>query len=621
MRSRASRHPDDLGIYGLPGDVSPWEIEFSRSDRAFVEVSDNGTARVRIHAQLNLTDIRIVVRRPTEVISYPMARLASTRSRGYWEATVPDLSGNRFSFAMRSPTNAPVYFSPAGVTAAIERLDRFVAPHPHDNPPKWTRGVVIYQIFPDRFAKTRQGNRDLIGWNDPPASHRFHGGDLDGITGHLDYLEKLGVELVYLNPVFRSPSNHRYDAIDYYEVDPMLGGNEAFLRLVDAIHDRKMRIIADVSLNHVHPRFFAFEDLVKNGERSQYRDWFVVHDWPPRVIYRPDPNGLKNDWIARWEHELGLPIEEASDRGPTTEATYECWSGVPSMPRVNLANPEARRYMIDVATHWVEGYGIDGWRMDVARYVDPDFWPDLRAAVKAADPNAFLLAEVMGDASAWLQGDSFDATMNYTFREIALGFLARRSLSGQETLDALVRLWGMYGWEIGLSNQNLIDSHDTPRFVHEAGNDLKALELAIILQMTFPGSPSIYYGTEVGLGGGNDPKNRAPFPWDSNPTDHQVFSVVSSLAALRRNHPSLRLGDFRPLAGAKNWLSFERSIENERLVTVLNRGSRAVSLPAPGKVESILWGTPDISGDSLIVPARSAVVIQLRSRNVPYDNR
>jgi glycosidase len=497
----------------------------------------------------------------------------------------------------------------------VERLDRWrLADLAPISVPDWARGAVIYQIFPDRFAIGDPANNPPTTdpWGSPPHADRFQGGDLPGVATRLDYLAGLGAEVIYLNPIFNSPSNHRYDTIDYHQVDPYLGGNQALTELVKRAHDRGMRVILDTSFNHCHPRFFAFQDLLRNGPRSEYRDWFVVHDWPARIKVRPGapPRALAR--LRQWVAEAGIEIEEAEVPGPAIETTYESWYGVPSMPRLNLANPGARRYLLEVASGWVAEAGIDGWRMDVARYVDFDFWSEFRAAVRAANPEAYLLGEFMGDARVWLQGDRFDATMNYTFRDIATSFLARSEIDAAEAADALARLWGQYPWPVTLANQNLIGSHDTPRFLTVAGGEEWRLRLATVLQLTFPGAPGLYFGDEVAMEGTEDPGSRGAFPWDPDPGRHPLVGLISGLAGLRRRHPALIRGEWRDLGSRGQVLAFERALSGRRLAIVINRGNRGrFQLPTRGR---LLWGEAGLEGSQLQIGRREAAVVELGRR-------
>ncbi|HKX74232.1 MAG TPA: glycoside hydrolase family 13 protein [Acidimicrobiia bacterium] len=616
MPSRVSRprsFPDDLGVYGLPGDVSPWDIRFEPDDRAFLDRLADGRYRLRVWTEPGLSDAMVVMRRDRVVKGYPLELVAHTLRFDFWEGTLPLNPGDSYSFAFHAPSGQPVYRVRAGVSAAVERLDRFTLPDLTPmSIPAWVQGAVIYQIFPDRFANgdpsLNPPNTDP--WGSPPHSRRFQGGDLYGITSHLDHLTDLGIDLIYLNPIFSSPSNHRYDAIDYLQVDRVLGGNEALDELVKTAHDRGLRLILDASLNHTHPLFFAFQDLLRHGRDSPYREWFVVHDWPLRIKVRPPLRGWQKDWLPVWAAETGLEVEEVSDPGPPLETTYESWFGVPSMPRINLAHPPARQFMLDVSATWIRETGIDGWRMDVARYVDFDFWVDFRRVVREANPEAYLIGEFMGDAGPWLQGDRFDATMNYTFRDIAVRFLARSEIDAAAATDALARLWAQYAWPVTLANQNLIGSHDRPRFLTVAGGEVWRLRLATALQMTFPGAPGIYFGDEVGMEGEDDPGCRGAFPWDVDPATHEVFRTIAELASLRRRHPTLVSGEWRPLPSTGDLLAFERSSSKERLGVYLNRGARR-RLRLPGKPK-LLFGGAQLVGNELTLSPRQAAIVRWR---------
>ena len=606
---------DDLGVYGLPGDVSPWDIRFDADDRAFVDRELDGRFRLRVWAEPGLNDGLAVVRRGPEILGYPLEPIAETLRFMFFELIGDLLPGDRFSFAFRDQAGQGVYLVPSGITNAVERLDRWVlADLAPMQIPSWSQGAVIYQIFPDRFANGDPGNDppNSDSWGSDPHSRRFQGGDLQGITAHLDYLAGLGVDLIYLNPVFASPSNHRYDAMDYHQVDPALGGTDALTELVAAAHSRGIRVVLDASFNHTHPLFFAFQDIIRNGADSGYRNWFTVHDWPARIKVRPPISGWLREWLPVWADETGLQLDYVDDEGPAVETTYESWYGVATMPRVNLADPEARHYMLEVATDWVRDPGIDGWRMDVARYVDPDFWNDFRDAVKAVNPDAYLIGEFMGDVGPWLQGDRFDATMNYSFRDIALRFLARDEIDADSALDGLARLWAQYAWPVTLANQNLIGSHDTPRFLSLAGDKLWRLRLATVLQMTFPGAPGVYYGDEVGMRGLDDPGSRGAFPWEPDPKSHPLVGTLSSLTGLRRENPALVKGEWRPLPSEGHLLAFERRLDGGRLAVVINRGRRqAMELPTSGR---LLWGDGVVSAKTLTIGRHGAAIVKLRSR-------
>ena len=612
---RIRRYRDDLGIFGLPGDVTPRDISFDPTNRAFLDREPDGRFRIRCHTQPGLMDATVAVRHEGVIRGFSMDQVATTARYGIWELVARIGPGDEFSLAFRNEEGRAVYFVPAGITNAVERLDRWTVPDLSPlTIPAWIRGAVIYQIFPDRFANGDVSNdpADIDPWGSPPRHRAFQGGDLAGVTEHLDYLADLGVDVIYLNPIFLSPSNHRYDAIDYEQVDPVLGGNDALRALLQAAHERRMKVVLDASFNHCHPRFFAFQDLVKNGQSSAYRNWFVVKEWPLRIKVRGPLRGWQAEWLPVWAGQAGIELDYVEDSGPPIEPTYEAWYGVPTMPRVNLADAGARAYMLEIGARWVGDAGIDGWRLDVARYVDPDFWSDFRQSVRKVNPSAYLLAEVFGNASVWLQGDRFDATMNYTFRDIVLGFLARGDADASETADSLAHLWALYPWPVTLANQNLLGSHDTVRFLTAAGDDQWRLELASLLQLTFPGAPGLYYGDEIAMTGKNDPGSRGAFDWSRDPAEHPLAQMIASLTALRRRYPALVEGEWRPLVSAGDVLAFSRHSGRNTVAVYINRGRR-VRVPATA-ASRVIWGKVSLHGDTLSIPARSGAIVEIGGR-------
>ena len=435
--------------------------------------------------------------------------------------------------------------------------------------PEWVKDAVFYQIFPDRFAKSEAVPKpsNLEPWDSLPTTYGFKGGDLMGVVEHLDYLEDLGITAIYFNPIFQSVANHRYFPHDYYQVDPILGGNNAFRRLLDEAHRRNIRVILDGVFNHVGRGFFQFNHILENGPASPYVDWFHIKSFPLNA-YSGQPN-------------------------------YKCWANVPALPEFNTDNPQVRKFIFDVARYWIE-QGIDGWRLDVPFCIDDDsFWQEFRRTVKAANPEAYLVGEIWQDATRWLQGDQFDAVMNYLFTQACIGFLVGERLDGElvagmgyapiPTLDAqafdqrIEGLLALYPREATLAQFNLLDSHDTARFLTLAGGDVSLLKLAVLFQMTYPGAPCIYYGDEIGLEGGRDPDCRRAFPWDEARWDHDLLAVFRRAITLRHEHAALRRGRYLRLQADDQHgvYAFGRQEERETLVVVLNKGPISYDLDVP----------------------------------------
>jgi neopullulanase len=441
--------------------------------------------------------------------------------------------------------------------------------------PDWVRDAIFYQIFPDRFARslTVPKPSNLDEWGATPTPHGYQGGDLVGVVERLDYLSDLGINAIYFTPVFQSASNHRYHTHDYERVDPMLGGNDALRRLVDAAHARGMKVVLDGVFNHASRGFFQFHDILENGQASAYLDWFTVHSFP---LYAYDP-----------EKPLG----------------YGAWWGLPALPKFNTKTPAVREFLWGIGRKWID-FGIDGWRLDVASEIDDDeFWREFRSRVRAGNPEAYIVGEVWADSRRWLQGDMWDAVMNYLFTRACIAFFIGKEVdepelkrtclfpagtpgaeSFRKAIDALLAL---YHPNISAVMLNLLDSHDMARFVTLARGDVSALRLATLFQMTYPGAPSIYYGDEVGMAGGHDPLNRAAFRWDNTVWDRDLLHDFQRMIAFRRACPAVRRGSFRSLYAREDVHVHLRQLGDETVVVALNaaRATRRIDVPVGDALE------------------------------------
>lgn len=420
--------------------------------------------------------------------------------------------------------------------------------------PGWIYDAVFYQIFPDRFANGDPGNDppNVQPWGAPPTRKGFQGGDLAGIRQKLDYLLDLGVNAIYLNPIFLSASNHRYDTIDYYRIDPKLGRFEDFKALVDEVHRRGMRIILDGVFNHSSRGFFAFHDILENGPDSPYRDWFHVRRFPLRAY---EPGQARN---------------------------YLGWWGLKSLPKLNTSNPAVRRYLLDVARYWID-QGADGWRLDVPNEIDDDdFWAEFRATVREANPEAYLLGEIWDVSPRWANDGHFDGLMNYPLRSAVLDFL-NQQITAEQFAGQIEPLLSAYPPENIAAMYNLLGSHDTPRVRTNYNGDTRRVALAFLFLFAFPGIPAIYYGDEVGMQGGKDPDCRGAFPWDSSAWDAGLRAFVQRLIAARKASPALRLGEFRTLLAenAAGQFAFSRTHQSEQVIVAMNASPETSTLCIP----------------------------------------
>ncbi|MGB0389254.1 MAG: glycoside hydrolase family 13 protein, partial [Ardenticatenaceae bacterium] len=447
--------------------------------------------------------------------------------------------------------------------------------------PDWVKDAIFYQIFPDRFAKSDRVAKpsNLEDWSTPPTVFGFKGGDLLGVAEKLDYLSDLGINAIYFNPIFQSAANHRYHTHDYYQVDPLLGGNQALRELIDLAHARGIRIMLDGVFNHASRGFFQFNHILENGPASPYLDWFDVHEFP----------------INAYDH--------------SRPAQYAAWWNLHALPKLNTETPAVRDFLWDIAAYWVE-FGIDGWRLDVPGDIDDDeFWREFRRRVKASNPDAYICGEIWHDARRWLQGDQFDSVMNYLFTKLAMGFFVGENLvpelvegvgyypipriDGAQMAQEIDKLLALYSPEITYVQLNLLGSHDTARYLSIAGGDSSALKLATLFQMVYPGAPCIYYGDEVGLLGGKDPGSRGTIPWDTpEQWDQELLTFTRQATALRHNQPALRRGSYDTLYAQNMVYCFERRYQNEQLVVAFNAAQQTArfDLPLPGSHLTPLFG-------------------------------
>ncbi|MBP1990479.1 alpha-glycosidase [Paenibacillus eucommiae] len=455
------------------------------------------------------------------VAEYNMLRISSDSMFDYWEAHVkPKYKRVSYGFRLRSG-NQYAWMTEMGVTpdqpaptggyydfSYIHEVDMYAAP-------EWAKEAIFYQIIPERFANGDPSN-DPEGtqpWGGKPTYENFFGGDLQGIIDHLDYLVDLGINAIYLTPVFEAPSNHKYDTVDYKKVDPHLGDNELLKKMVEQCHSKGIRVMLDAVFNHCSEQFPQFQDVMKNGENSKYAEWFHIREYPLEV-------------------KDGIP-------------TYDTFGFFGNMPKFNTANPEVKQYLLDVAEYWIKEIKIDGWRLDVANEVDHAFWRDFRKTVKAANPEAYIVGEVWNDSLKWLMGDQFDSVMNYPFSNKVLQFFTDPGMDGSAFADNIGSLQVRYPQQTNEVIFNLLCSHDTPRVLTRVGEDRRKLKLCVVFLLTYLGTPCTFYGDEVGLSGGDDPDCRKCMEWDPKKQDRDLFDFYKMLIALRKNNQALRRGFFR----------------------------------------------------------------------------
>ena len=421
-------------------------------------------------------------------------------------------------------------------------------------PPQWVRDTVWYQIFPDRFCRSEAGSCRTPWRTGPVTNEERFGGDLPGICEKLDYLAGLGINGLYLNPIFAADSVHKYDTRDYETVDPDFGTNEDLARLVRCAHERGIRVMLDAVFNHCGASFGPWQDVLQKGPASRYWNWFMVNRWPAPAPGRD-----------------------------TRDSRYYSFAFVPSMPKLNTNEPEVMEYICGLCQRWVAEYGVDAIRFDVGNEVSHRLLKELHRRLRAIRPDVYLLGEIWHDASPWLEGDEYDGVMNYPLQQAVKGFFAHADRTARTLAWDLQRCMGMYRRQTEQVMFNLLDSHDTDRLFTRAGSE-DAFFQQLAMLFTLPGSPSIYYGTEIGLPGGHDPDCRRCMPWDQleKPENRRRIRQITELIRLRRTAPALRESD----------LCFVQTQPESRKVhyrrgdveVLLNCGGTLWQLPGEGEI-------------------------------------
>lgn len=377
--------------------------------------------------------------------------------------------------------------------------------------PDWAANKVVYQIFPSRFAASQPVDKKL--WYKAPITPMddLHG-DFRGIIDHLDHIQDLGIDVIYMTPSFKSNSCHKYDTIDYYEIDPSFGTKEELKELVQKAHDRGMKVVMDAVFNHTGKEFFAFQDILEKGEKSKYLDWYYIDELPLKGKWGEIPNFL-------------------------------CFGYYGGMPKLNLKNPEVEKYITDVACYWIRECDIDGWRLDVGDEISHFFWKRFRRAIKAVKKDMLIIGEIWHYAGDFLEGDEWDTVMNYPFYLNLIDLLADEKINVSQFVQNLGYLKGRLHKKCYPLMWNLIDSHDTARFLHLCKDNKKKQHLAAAFQLLLPGMPMIYYGDEYAMPGANDPDCRRGMYWDKEYQDKEMFEWYKRLLQVRKAHTCIVEGE------------------------------------------------------------------------------
>lgn len=500
------------------------------------------------------------------------------------------LRGDRYTFRIVGHDTS-YYLSEQSLFLKERQPDLFypVAPLADILPEPCEHNLAVYHIFPDRFARGA-GNiserKDIQPWGAQPTREAFFGGTLRGIQEKLPYLLQLNISAIYLTPIFQAPSSHRYDCINYTSIDPLLGTAEELKALIAECHRHGVRVILDIVLNHCGIDFFAFQDVLKNQERSAYKDWFLIHRFPVSVE--------------------ALPL------------TYRCWWNNALMPEFHMQNPEVRQHLLAALAYWVEEFGIDGWRIDVSSEMDISFLEEIRAELKAIRPDLLLIGENWKDASLFLDGSqALDGTTNYLYWWKAfVPYFVDHTLSASEFLFQVMDIYFTYAHASIIKSWNILSSHDIPRFLSLL-SEKEDIFLASFLQITLPGTPVIYYGEEIELEGLDDPLNRRCMPWEDATLSSSLRDWYAELLAIYQAEPALNHGYLAVIACDDDppLLIYRRYLEQETVFCIVNLSGQErlvsinmLNLDAQHTYINLLTQQP--IADSVPVPARRGILIK-----------
>ena len=495
-------------------------------DKRFCYAIDKGLFVIRIQVKkddikeiiLHYVDKYISIELKDTRKTVPMKKIASSQFHDYYEAQIRmDMICLRYFFEFTDMHGEKAYYGNYEFSKeCITNIDRmFDCPQNLREEemfevPEWAANKVVYQIFPSRYAASQPVDKEL--WYKAPITFtdNLHG-DIRGIIDHLDYIRDLGIDVIYMTPIFKSDSSHKYDTIDYYQIDPSFGTAEDLRELVQKAHQYGMKVVLDAVFNHTGRDFFAFKDILENKEKSKYLDWYFIDKFP-------------------------------LDTEPGQAPNFKCFGYYGGMPKLNLKNPEVEKYVTDVACYWIKECDIDGWRMDVGDEISHYFWKHFRRAVKAVKKDALIIGEIWHYAGDFLEGDEWDTVMNYPFYLNLIDLLADEKIGVSRFIQNLGYMKGRLNKKCYPLMWNLIDSHDTARFLHLCNNKQKQ-HLAAAFQLLMPGMPMIYYGDELAMPGANDPDCRRGMYWDEEYRDNEMLEWYKRLIQVRRTHACIVEGE------------------------------------------------------------------------------
>lgn len=571
------------------------EAVFHRTGNNYAYIYEKNTLHIRLRTKRNdVEQVSLIFGDPYTFTEKAwdfekkrMTKSGSTELFDYWFIEIkPKYRRLRYGFELTNPEETLV-FTEKGFFDKIPTDDvayYFCIPYTHDSDmfqaPSWVKDTVWYQIFPERFGNgdSSLNPEGTLAWGSTePTPKNFFGGDFQGVIDHIDHLVDLGINGVYFTPIFKAHSNHKYDTIDYMEIDPQFGDKKTLKKLIDVCHEKGIRVMLDAVFNHSGYFFPQWQDVLEKGEQSAFKDWFHIQEFP--IVTKPIPN-------------------------------YDTFAFEYSMPKLNTANHDVKGYLLEVGRYWVREFGIDGWRLDVANEVDYGFWREFKKEVKAIDPDVYILGEIWHDSMPWLQGEQFDAVMNYPFTTVAINYFAKGTVSMTKFQHTLTDVLHMYPNNVNEVAFNLLDSHDTPRVLTLAAGKKEKVKLLYVFLLSFTGTPCIYYGDEIGMDGEQDPGCRKCMIWEKDKQDLDMFEHIQTLISLRKEHAAFgNKGSFEFVPVDGDVLVYKRTFKDETIFFALNNSGTAknIRLPVDVKGKKIT----DLYANKEVAPEENSVHLDL----------
>lgn len=531
-----------------------------------LETKKGDVARVVLHTQDKYLPLKIMDTRQEQ----EMTLVCSDNYIDYYETVVTiDMVCLRYFFEIEDTAGNKIFYgNHSFYDTSITDIEKM-----YDCPqnlreeelfelPLWAENKVLYQIFPARFATEKQVS-DAI-WYQAPIDHSADlKGSLRGVINHLNYLKELGVDILYMTPIFSANSSHKYNIDDYYKIDPSFGTKEDLKELVDRAHNLGMYVILDGVFNHTGVDFFAFRDIMEHKEQSAYLDWYYIKDFPLVMEWGKKPN-------------------------------YKTFSYAGMMPKLNLQNKETADFVIDVASYWIRECDIDGWRLDVADEISHTFWKRFRREIKAVKKEALIVGEIWHFGEDFLEGDEWDSVMNYPFSRAVIDLVVTQKISISTFVGNLNFIKGNLHRNLEGYLWNFIDTHDTERFLNSAQKEIEKQKLAAALQLLLPGMPMIYYGDEVGIEGGPDPDCRRGMLWDKTRQNQSLLQYYQTLIRIRHIYPALTKGNITEQYTEDETGIFycTRHLDNQSITVIFHTKTGVVKLSKLTGRQNLVDGQP-----------------------------